>query len=115
MPTTLPKKKSGDFGLRSEGASSENGLLWASVFLALVFSISTAVLPAESVLPVVAIVVILSGMVVGASAKVVARSQGFACERLLDIAGVLVLFGFAAAMISDKSDALRLLAGIPGQ
>jgi hypothetical protein len=33
---------------------------------------------------------------------------------MLDIAGVLVLFGFAAAIVCDKTEALRVLAALPG-
>lgn len=111
MPTTLPQKKS----RQTQAASAERELLAASVFVALVFSVVTAALPAQSVLPVVGLVVISAGVILGGWTLALKRLQGGADQRLLDVSGVLVLFGFAAAMICDKSEALRLLGVLPGQ
>jgi hypothetical protein len=80
----------------------------------LAFSVMTAALPAQLVLPAMSVIVVLSGLLVGAWAHLISRHRGLANDQMLDIAGVLVLFGFAAAIVCDKTEALRVLAALPG-
>lgn len=114
MPTTLPREKLKRSCHQTADVVSERELLGASVFVALAFCVLTAMLPAEFVLPAVSITVIVSGLVLGAWTLLMSRWRRLPNTRMLDIAGVLVLFGFAAAIVCDKSEALRLLAAVPG-
>jgi len=84
------------------------------VFVALAFSVLTGVLPALLVLPAMSVIVVLSGLSLGVWALSMGRLRGLPNEPVLDIAGILVLFGFATAIICDKTEALRLLAALPG-
>lgn len=114
MPTTLPKEKSRRACRQTAGAGSEREWLGASLFVALAFCVITALLPAKFVLPAVSIVVILSGLALGAWTLMIGGWRRLLNNRMLDTAGVLVLFGFAAAIVCDKSEALRLLGALPG-
>ena len=115
MPTTLPKKtNTGGYRRPSSSVASERGLLGATLFVALAFSVVTGVLPAQLVLPAMSVIVVLSGLLVGVWALLTRRYGGLQDDRMLDIAGILVLFGFATAIVCDKSEALRLLAALPG-
>jgi hypothetical protein len=111
MPTTLPKRKSGE--PRRHTPASERELLGATVFVAIALCVATALLPAQLVLPALSIIVIMSGVVLGAWALTMIRLNKLPNDRMLDIAGVLVLFGFAVAIICDKAELLRLLSGLP--
>lgn len=113
MPTTLPNKKPGGYHRQSAGAAIESGLLVATLLVALAFCIATSLLPAQLVLPALSLIVLICGLMLGAAALVARSLRGHANERMLDIAGVLVLFGFAVAIICDKSEAVRLLSGLP--
>ncbi len=113
MPTTLPTKKSRRLHRQSADAATERNLLGASVFVALAFCVLTALLPAQLVLPAVGVVVILAGLILGLSVLVLGRLSPSANTGMLDMAGVLALFGFAVAIVSDKSEALRLLSALP--
>ena len=56
----------------------------------------------------------LSGLLLGALTLVEGSAAGgIKTIGMLDIAGVLVLFGFAAAIVCDKTEALSLLAALP--
>ena len=115
MPTTLPKKtNTGGYRRPSASVAFELGLIGATLFVALAFSMVTGVLPAQLVLPAISVVVMLSGLLVGVWALLIRRYRGLLDDRTLDTAGVLVMFGFAAAIICDKSEALRLLAALQG-
>lgn len=114
MPTTLPKKNPGGYRRQSAGVATESGLLVATLFVALAFSVTTSALPAQLVLPAMSVIVVLSGLLVGACTLVISRHRERSNDRMLDIAGVLVLFGFAAAIVCDKTEALRLLVALPG-
>jgi hypothetical protein len=113
MPTSLPRKSPGGYRRQSAGGASEPGLLGATLFVALVFSVMTSALPAQLVLPAMSVIVVLSGLLVGAWTLLISLHR-LPNERMLDIAGVLVLFGFATAIVCDKAEALRLLAVLPG-
>lgn len=113
MPTTLPKKYSGVYRRQPASVASESGFLGANLFVALAFSVMTCTLPAQLVLPAMSFIVVLSGLLVGAWALLISRHRGQPNDRMLDLAGVLVLFGFAAAIVCDKTEALRLLAALP--
>lgn len=114
MPTTLPNKIPGGYRRPSASVAFELGLIGATLFVALAFSMVTGVLPAQLVLPAMSVIVVLSGLLVGVGALLIRRYRGLPDDRMLDIAGVLVLFGFATAIVCDKSEALRLLAALPG-
>jgi hypothetical protein len=114
MPTTLPRKNSGGHRRQSTGVAAERGLLGATLLVALVFSLVTGVLPAELVLPAVSIIVLVSGLLLGAGMLLIGRQRAPLNDGLLDIAGVLVFFGFAAAIVCDKTEALRLFGALPG-
>ena len=114
MPTTLPRKNPGGYRRQSAGVAAERGLLGATLLVALVFSLVTGVLPAELVLPAVSIIVVVSGLLLGAGTLLIGRLRAPLNDGLLHIAGVLVLFGFAAAIVCDKTEALRLLGALPG-
>jgi len=115
IPTTLPKKtNTGGYRRPSSSEASERGLLGATLSVALAFSVVTGVLPAQFVLPAMSVIVFLSGLLMGVGALLIRRYRGLPNDCMLDIAGVLVLFGFATAIICDKSEALRLLAALPG-
>jgi hypothetical protein len=117
MPTTLPERNSPRYRRPSAGEASQRGLLGASLFVALAFSVVTGVLPAQLVLPAMSVIVVLSGLLVGVWALLVHPRMVHPRKpdnSLLDIAGVLVLFGFAAAILCDKSEAIRLLSALPG-
>lgn len=111
MPTSLPKKFRGGFRRQTEPVSSQRGLLEASVFVAVAFCALTMILPASFVLPALSLVIVLSGLVLGASALAMNHFQGLRHARLMEIAGVLVLFGFAAAIVCDNADAVHLFTG----
>ncbi|MDX2203030.1 MAG: hypothetical protein NW223_09780 [Hyphomicrobiaceae bacterium] len=110
MPTTLPKKPPVASRHPRTRPDHENDWLGASLLVALVLSALTLVLPPGLVLPALSGVLIVSGLALGACAPVLERSPGGARERMRDMAGVLVLFGFATAIICDKTEALRLLS-----
>jgi len=113
MPTTLPTKTSKHIRRPSVDAATERNVIGASVFIAVSLSACSALLPAELVLPVLGIVVLLSGLVLGLSALVLGRLSRSANTGMLDTAGVLVLFGFAIAIVADKSEVLRVLSALP--
>lgn len=114
MPTTLPKMSPGGYRSQSAGATTQSGLLAATLFVALALSFTTSVLPPQLVLPALSIIFVLFGLVLGVAALLIKRPQGNTNDRVLDIAGVLVLFGFSAAIVCDKTEALRLLSALPG-
>ena len=106
MPTTLPKKNAGS---PSAGLASESHLLGATLFIALVLCVLTRTVAPSLVLPALGVVVVLSGAVLGAYALVAKRLGLRSNDALLDIAGVPSLFGFAAAIVCDKAEALQAL------
>lgn len=114
MPLTLPKKVLGGYGRDADAEHSHGGLLEASVFVVLVFAAVASTLPASLVLAAASLVIILCGLLLGASALAMSHFRGLRQSRLLEIAGVLVFFGFAAAIIADQADALHLLTGRKG-
>lgn len=114
MPTSLPKKVQGDFHRHSQALPSQQGLLEATLFVAAVFSLLTAGLPAPFVLPALSLVIVVCGLLLGASALAMNRLCGFRHARIMEVAGVLVLFGFAAAIVCDEADALLFLTGRSG-
>ena len=112
MPTTLPKRIPGRNRRTSAEVASESGLLGATLFLALTFSVLTGVLPAELVLPALSVIVVVCGLLMGAWARLISWNSGLPNDQMMDIAGVLVLIGFATAIVCDKTEALRLLAAL---
>jgi hypothetical protein len=114
MPTTLPNKTSSGYRRQSREAAAESGLLAATLFVALAFSVSSSVLPAQLVLPALSGIVVLSGLMLGVVALLMKRIHGPTNERMLDISGVLAMFGFAVAIVCDKTEAMRLLSDLPG-
>jgi hypothetical protein len=116
MPTTLPKRRlSGTPRRQSTSVASERGLLGTTVYVALVFCLATSFLPAEFVLPAMSAIVVVSGLVVGVWALLSGWLKGIDNEQMLDIAGILVLFGFVAAVLCDKPEALRLVTTLSAQ
>ena len=123
MPTTLPNNNPANNnpgGYRrksarpSESIASERSLLGATLFVAMAFAVVSGAFPAPLVLPAMSALVVLSGLTLGGWALLIRRYRGLQDDRMLDVAGVLVLFGFAAAIVCDKSEALRLLGALPG-
>lgn len=114
MPTTLPKRIPGRNHRTRAVVAPEFGLRGATLFVALAFSVLTGMLPAQLVLPAMSVIVVLSGLLMGAWALLISRYRGLSNHQMIDIAGVLVLFGFATAIACDKTEALRLLAALPG-
>lgn len=113
MPTTLPNNNRGGYRRQSAGVAIESGLLAASLLVAFAFCVTTSVLPADLVLPALSVIVVVSGLLLGAFTLLRGRSRGHQSVGMLDVAGVLVLFGFATAIICDKTEALSLLAALP--
>ena len=75
----------------------------AAVFMA-------AQLPSALVLPAMSLLMILAGLALAAGSWLArgGMAQGLGMAR--EVAGILVFFGFAAAMLTDKADALAALA-----
>lgn len=88
-------------------------MLGATLFVALVFSGVTAVLSAELALSASSVIISLSGLLLGAGALLISRLRSLPTSRFVDIAGILMFFGFAAAIICDKTEILRLWTDLP--
>lgn len=114
MPTTLPRKSPGGYRRQSGGVGIESALLAATLFVALAFNVTTGVLPAQLVLPAVSVIVVFSGLLLGAAALLMRRQVGDSSDMMLDVSGALVFFGFAAAVVCDKTEAMRVLSVLPG-
>ncbi len=72
-------------------------------------------LPPALVLPAMSLLMILAGLALAAGSWFArgGMAQDFGMAR--EIAGILVFFGFAAAMLTDKADALTALARLEAQ
>jgi hypothetical protein len=110
VPTTLPKRGPGGYRRRWVPVAAEQGLLGATLFIALVFCVAVSVLPSPLVLPASGLCIVLAGIALAAYEQVVRRLGIRSTSRLDDIAGVLCLFGFAALIICDRTAALQNLA-----
>jgi hypothetical protein len=84
-------------------------MILASLVAACALVVVTATVPAPLVLPALGLALVLCGAGVGIHALATRGAPGLSKQWLLDVAGILVLFGFAAAILSDKSEALQLL------
>lgn len=119
MPTTLPKNDRSGQRLARRGASNERTSLErtaiaASLIGALMLAIVTGTVPTLLVMPAFGIALVLTGSAIGVHALMAGRALGRSRQPGIDVAGILVLFGFAAAMLSDKAEAMQLLCEIMG-
>ena len=112
MPTTLPKRNRGAYG-NSAGEARESGLSATTLFVTSLLALLAAALPAPLVLPAFGVLIMLSGLLLGAWTLLRRWRHGPANERMLDLAGLLLLFGAAAAIVCDKDEMLQLLSAMP--
>lgn len=78
-----------------------------ALFLAL-----TALLPGPLVLPAVSLVLLLAGFGLAAVNRLAPAALPVRHAKRRDLAAVLVFIGFAAAILTDGADALRVMAEI---
>jgi cobalamin synthase len=106
MPTSLPQRRS--LGWRSAQDTWIAASRWnIAAFCVPVIAMSLAfLLPAPLILPVLSIVLLTAGFGLAIANYVAARRGGV----IRDLAGALVLFGFAAALMCDAEQALIAFA-----
>jgi hypothetical protein len=114
MPTTLPHRDPSTSRKRVSAANTETAMLWAMLFVALQLALVTGVVPAALVLPTLAVLLVLTGVFLGVYRLLAGRSHSTVSEALTDVAGALVLLGFAAAILSDKAEAVAALGALHG-
>jgi hypothetical protein len=73
VPTTLPKSGRGGYRRRWVPVASEQRLLGATLFIALVFCVAISVLPLPLVLPALGLFVVLAGVTLATYAQVASR------------------------------------------
>ena len=106
MPTSLPQRRSS--GWRSAQQTWIAASRWnIAAFCVPVIAMSLAfLLPAALILPVLSIVLLAAGFGLAIANYFAARRGGI----LRDLAGALVLFGFAAVLMCDPERALMAFA-----
>ncbi len=92
----------------------EKSTLLASLVMASTLAAASVAVPAQLVLTAVGLLLVLTGAAVGMYGIVAGRRRGSSNQVPLDVAGILVLFGFAAAIMSDKSEAMMMLSELAG-
>jgi len=92
----------------------EKSTLLASLIMASTLAAASGAVPAQLLLPAVGLFLVLTGATVGMYGIVAGHRRGSSNQVLLDVAGILVLFGFAAAIMSDKTEALMVLSELAG-
>lgn len=108
MPTSLPERDPGATGSRKRESFTERTWLGWTLLVPLTLVVLTAKLPPELVLPALSIILVITGLALAALTLLL----GGEWAQTRDIAGAIVLAGFAASMLADVPEALRALADL---
>ncbi len=115
MPTDLPRPRPSDNRQRRETRVAEIDSAIASAAIPALLILLTASLPFPLVLPAFAMFAVTAGLCAGLLAVLGGLETKVATQQLRDAAGVLVLIGFGASMLTDVEGALSALAELESQ
>lgn len=108
MPTSLPERDPGATSGRKRESLTERTWLGWTLVVPLTLAVLTARLPPELVLPALSIMLVVTGLSLNAMTALL----GAHWAQIRDIAGAIMLAGFAASMLADVPEALRALADL---
>jgi hypothetical protein len=102
-------------GKAAQDADQSTAWMVLTIALATAATLMAAQLPGALLLPAMSLLMVFSGLSLAAGGWLVRGRMGRDPALVWEIAGALVFFGFAAAMLTDKADALAAFAELEAQ